>query len=148
MRRGFTLVELLVVVAIISMLFSIIFINLRAARTRARDARRVANIKEIRNALALYNTGARAFPNCGASKVVIGEGSDGCLSTSLADANSISVLPSDPLRGDTADPDTDCGAAANLYAYCYFSADGIDYTIDYHLETDGIKPAAWYTEKP
>ncbi len=48
-RKGFTLIEMLVVIAIIGLLSSIIVIGLGSARSQARDARRMADVKEIQN---------------------------------------------------------------------------------------------------
>ena len=53
-EKGFTLIELLVVVAIIGILSSVILGSLAQARIRARDARRLADIKQIQTALDLY----------------------------------------------------------------------------------------------
>jgi len=53
-NAGFTLIELLVVIAIIGMLASVILASLNTARLKARDARRLSDIKEIQTALALY----------------------------------------------------------------------------------------------
>lgn len=51
---GFTLIELLVVIAIIGVLASVVLASLNTARKKARDARRVADIKQIQLALELY----------------------------------------------------------------------------------------------
>lgn len=53
-NKGFTLIELLVVVAIIGMLSSVVLSSLNAARSNARDARRVADAQNIQKALELY----------------------------------------------------------------------------------------------
>lgn len=53
-KRGFTLIELLVVVAIIGLLATIVALSLNSARSRARDARRVSDIRQIEAAMELY----------------------------------------------------------------------------------------------
>lgn len=53
-KRGFTLVELVVVIAIIGILSGIIIAGLDGARKSGRDAKRVADIKNIQVALQLY----------------------------------------------------------------------------------------------
>src|ERR1700732_5233360 len=55
--RGFTLIELLVVIAIIGLLASIILASLNTARQKGRDARRLADLKEMANAMELANNG-------------------------------------------------------------------------------------------
>ena len=53
-KKGFTLIELLVVIAIIGILASIVLASLNTARIKSRDARRIADIKQIQIALELY----------------------------------------------------------------------------------------------
>lgn len=60
---GFTLIELLVVIAIIGMLASIVLASLNSARKKSRDARRVADIKQLQLALELYfDANSNAYP--------------------------------------------------------------------------------------
>ena len=53
-NKGFTLIELLVVISIIGLLSSVVLASVNEARARARDARRISDLNQIRNALALY----------------------------------------------------------------------------------------------
>jgi len=52
--KGFTLVELLIVVAIISLLSSIVLVSMKKAREKARDSVRKQDLKTIQMALELY----------------------------------------------------------------------------------------------
>jgi len=51
---GFTLIELLVVISIIGLLASIILVSLNSSRAKARDARKLADLGTIQQALELY----------------------------------------------------------------------------------------------
>jgi prepilin-type N-terminal cleavage/methylation domain-containing protein len=60
--KGFTLIELLVVVAIIGILATVVLSSLGAARTRARDARRIAEMKNFETALEMYYLDYSQYP--------------------------------------------------------------------------------------
>ena len=53
-QKGFTLVELLVVIAIIGILATLLLLQLGVARSTAKDAKRIADINQVRTALELY----------------------------------------------------------------------------------------------
>jgi prepilin-type N-terminal cleavage/methylation domain-containing protein len=61
-KQGFTLVELLVVIAIIGLLSTLSIVALNNARMRARDAVRIADVKQIQTALELYYTDVGRYP--------------------------------------------------------------------------------------
>jgi len=55
-RRGFTLIEMLVVVGILAVLAAIIFPVFAQARGRARQAQCIANLKQLGQALEMYSS--------------------------------------------------------------------------------------------
>lgn len=61
-RKAFTLIELLIVIAIIGVLAGLIIATTGVARPAARDAKRAANLDEIRTALEMYHTQNEAYP--------------------------------------------------------------------------------------
>ncbi len=60
--RGFTLIEILIVVAIIGLLASTIFIGLRGTPGRGRDARRISDLRSIQTGLGVFALKTGAYP--------------------------------------------------------------------------------------
>ena len=60
---GFTLIELLIVISIIGLLSTLSLFALSGARESARDAKRKADLEEIRSALELYKADCNNYPS-------------------------------------------------------------------------------------
>ncbi|MBA3550962.1 prepilin-type N-terminal cleavage/methylation domain-containing protein [Patescibacteria group bacterium] len=62
-KKGFTLIELMVVISIIALISSVIIASLTTARYRAQDTKKIAEAKSIANALELYYSENKRYPN-------------------------------------------------------------------------------------
>ncbi|HBB76696.1 MAG: hypothetical protein A2186_02265 [Candidatus Levybacteria bacterium RIFOXYA1_FULL_41_10] len=113
--KGFTLVELLIVIAIIGVLSTLLMANFLGVRERSRDAQRKSNLRQIQSALELYRADVGSYPptspglkNCSSS-------------TALGNAPTCTTIymkkiPSDPL-GTTAYNSGNYYYAINLNGY-------------------------------
>ena len=70
-NKGFTLIELLVVVAIMGLLAALAVVALNNARARARDARRVSDVKQFQTALELYYLDQNEYPDAPAAPGIV-----------------------------------------------------------------------------
>ncbi len=79
-NRGFTLVELLIAIAIIGILSTVATVSLTKARRHSRDTKRVSEIQQMRNALLIYSNQKATYP--AGSTMMLGEGDAQCLDDS------------------------------------------------------------------
>ncbi len=131
--KGFTLIELLVVVAIIGILATVVLASLEGARSKARDAKRLSDLKQIQIALEMYYGDNGSYPNNGGgwwgncstfgSRGVTGP--TGYI-PNLA-PNYISVLPLDP-------------KPSNGACYLYRSSDPNSYMFLIYQTVEGVVP--------
>jgi type II secretion system protein G len=106
--KGFTLVELLVVIAIIGLLASIVLVSLNNARTKARDTKRLSDLRQVAIALELYyDNNNNSYPTTGnnCSQANYGALSGGVvvgtMATPLQSGGYITVVPLDPINDGT-----------------------------------------------
>jgi general secretion pathway protein G len=139
-QSGFTLIELLVVIAIIGLLSTLAVVALNNARMKARDARRVSDVKQTQTALELYYNDANGYP-----ATVVFSSTSTTNNISYGSTTYLAILPYNPgPQGDGT-----C-AASNEYAYTPTgSAPYTAYSLTYCLggDTGGI-PAGIHTATP
>ena len=61
-KRAFTLIELLVVIAIIGILSTLSVLALNSARAKARDAKRISDVRQMRLALEMFYNDYNTYP--------------------------------------------------------------------------------------
>lgn len=64
-QKGFTLIELLVVIAIIGVMSSIVYSSISGARIKARDAKRLSDMRTMQMALEFYYDKYGQYPPIG-----------------------------------------------------------------------------------
>ncbi|PIP30022.1 hypothetical protein COU12_00655 [Candidatus Jorgensenbacteria bacterium CG10_big_fil_rev_8_21_14_0_10_54_38] len=62
-RGGFTLIEMLVVVAIIGLLSSVVVVGIGSAREKARDTKRIADLRSIQSYLEANYSSPNGYPD-------------------------------------------------------------------------------------
>lgn len=119
--RGFTLVELLVVISIIGILASIVTVNANVARRLSRDSKRKADIQNVAGALELYRATNRVYPNPNTGLVLV---------------SSYSSQPSSPFRAALAAYTSDIPSDPGSFSYSYYpDTNGAKFVLDAKLES-------------
>lgn len=123
---GFTLVELLIVIAILGILAAIGLASFASSQAKSRDAKRKAHLSQIAQALELYNNDKGKYPNTDGAGNIKGCGADAintCTWGSSSFANDTTntvymiTLPSDPSAYRYYYVGTSTGVSYKLYAY-------------------------------
>jgi len=111
------LIELLVVIAIIGILATIVLVSLNSARQKARDTRRIGDVRQIALALEMYYDDNSSYPDAGGSCT---EGTWDTMATAIENGGYMTQVPDDPLD-----------SSPNVYMY---GGDDTDYVIRAYLE--------------
>lgn len=108
-KKGFTLIELMVSIAIVAILTALIIVNIASSRMKARDAKRVSDIGQLQLALEQYFTKNGVYPTLNQYSTLV--------------PTYISAFPKDPLTNSTAD-----------YVYAPDGNNNYDYILSIDLE--------------
>ena len=104
-ERGFTLLEMMVVVAIIAILAALLIPNFTHARSQAQTAACEANLRTVATALELYFTDHQQYP--GVTTTTIGTGTGTNSADPLESGGYLNSVPHDPAAP----------VGSNLYTY-------------------------------
>jgi uncharacterized protein (TIGR02145 family)/prepilin-type N-terminal cleavage/methylation domain-containing protein len=126
-KKAFTLIELLVVIAIIGILATLAVVALQQARKNARDAKRIADVKQMQTALELFFNDQQRYP----TEAEIETGS-----ISFEDTVYMEIIPSAPTPADG----ENCNSTNNQYTYTEIGTDNRSYNISFCLggQTGGL----------
>ena len=120
-RKGFTLIEMLIVIAIIGILSSIVLVGLGPVQSRGRDARRQSDLRGAQNALELYYGKCGHYPGGSNCEAASSEGWKEMTSSVVGASIGINKLPNDPSSGES----------------YFYGTDGSSYVIGAKLEDAG-----------
>lgn len=113
--KGFTLVELMIVVGIIAVLSVAGALSYSAILKRSRDSKRKADIEQIRSALEMYRSDMGFYPNTGNG------GQTDVSNLPLVASGYMPSIPLDPFNAQTGFPyqyHATNGNGTNYYGYC------------------------------
>lgn len=123
MRKGFTLIELLIVIAIIGLLATLAIVSLTTAQQKARDTKRIADLKQLQSAVELYfsQSGTNKYPN----GLTVWTGASTATSLETAIGPYITNMPTDPSNTST-----------KVYTYAVINSTFDQYVLKAELEAD------------
>ena len=140
-RKGFTLIEILIVVAIIAILASVVLVGLGPTQEAGRDARRISDLHEVQNGLELYYNSCGYYPGGYAAGACANTATTGYssgatpMNTALTSAGlQISTVPLDPSN-----------TAPHVYGYATNGATATQYVLSAVLENAGNTVFSSYT---
>jgi prepilin-type N-terminal cleavage/methylation domain-containing protein len=133
--KGFTMIEILVVISIIGFLSAAAFYSFNIARSRSRDTKRVSDVSSLTKAFEIYFNEHNSYPDAG--------GDEQCVnSTSLA---VLAMINANILKSNVEDPiwtnkpsdinNHEAQGASSNFCYYYY-AEPSTYVLSYYLETN------------
>jgi len=169
-QRGFTLIEVLVVISITGLLASIVLVALKDARGKSRDTKRKSDLHQMQTALELYYNEHNEYPNWTVSgnpqffvNFSLWRYDDTtplkwCLNIVypclvydylVTEAKIITKLPLDPTNKEGGNPNYLADGPAYDLGYVYYTnTNGQGYILGTNLEEEKRLPSVIYPDLP
>jgi len=121
-QKGFTLIEIMVVILIIGLLATVIIMRLNYAKERARDTQRMADLTIVASALDMYygDNQSTGYPNVSTATLI----------------NTTLITPNRYLERNITNPYPTANFNANQYYYSFIDANS--YRLYFDPERDEI----------
>lgn len=145
---GFTMVELMVSIAVITIMSSVVLATLNTARVRARDTIRVADLSTIAKGLAAYEIEREQWMETGSGCGYNGNGT-GWFSHQYSGQNSISqcLVDGDYIESAITDPSGATTNSGNHSGYMkYHCGTGADKRVFLYAQIEGFDQSANATD--
>ena len=119
-KRGFTIVEIMIVVIVIAILVTLTIVTYNGMKRRAEDAKRVSDLTSLVKAIQIYKHRNGAFPTINTPYAMTHGGWD---SSAKAPTTFLSALVPDETQVIPLDPVNDDGMNGGRFGYRYYVYD-------------------------
>ena len=117
-----------VVFAIIGILAAVVLVSLNSARAKSRDAKRLADVRQVQTALELFYNDNGSYPSESSNAAL---GTDGA--TNYEFSTYLTAWPTAPTPQDNPSGGSTCTTANNIYDYNATGTDPTTYSVVFCL---------------
>lgn len=111
-RKGFTLIELMIVITVIAILVTIAIVSFTRVQQQARDTKRKAEIRTISQALHAYNADHGQYPVAATCTLLA------AVTTPASFTDYLQTMPTAPVGATAAQSTYLCAVNATQYSLC------------------------------
>lgn len=140
-QRGFTIIELLIVIAIIAILALLVLNNFQGAQAKARDQQRTTDINNIHGKLEEYYNENNAYPSTLSASLFPGIDDGSLKDPTGGEAPSVTIVADAAAADAAAAPSSDTVGSAS-YAYFVYPTGCTNNCTGYRLKTFIEKPSS------
>ena len=140
-QKGFTIIELLIVIAIIAILALLVLNNFQGAQAKARDQQRTTDINNIHGKLEEFYNENNAYPSTFTAATFPGIDEASLTDPTGGDTISKTVVADSTAADNQAAPASDTAGAAS-YAYITYPTGCTNNCTGYRLKTFIEKPSS------
>ncbi len=147
--KGFTLIEILIVLAVVGLILTIVSISLSAKRAEIRDLERISSMNALRDAMMVVKNQTGSYENSYCSPTYVS------LCAGQANSELLQILPNLAKMNDPEETRVSCATSREVCEnqacnYTFLNINEDDFEVLFHLEhgADGYTEPGCYKVTP